>query len=698
MTLGLLTGTQGMLFLSGEFNTWIWSTALVIPFLSLFVSPPRGRLAEWLFRAAFVLPALGLGFMAFKTHNYLFFAILYVVILGVIKAFQLRGASDFLQLYGLVLMLIVAAAVINPGPSFGVLFVPVTLLLILCLAANNLRKGVEKAFLPEHQASVLSRRDLFSGPFVWTALLVSLLAFAGALVLFVGLPRFDPRFFNPDVLSGLSVSGFSEDVDLNSRSQIIQDHSVVMRVHVIKGDVHPPVRLRGLSFATYLSHKWKKYFRPRKPVYFDRKGRYKVVYYSGKQGRTRQVILDITSRVAGNDYRPIFGIPRMQAFELRFDVRFKRSRYLLMTDNLGSVVVVGAGARQITYREYSGLEAVTPGKLRAAGRTYPWWARKYYLQLPKSFSPRITALAHRIAQEYDNPYDKALAIRDFLRTHIHYSLRPPRGSGDPLVEFLFNAKAGPCEFFASAMVMMLRSIGIPARLVTGFYGGTMSRQGDYIDVHASDAHAWAEVFFPGPGFITMDPTPPQVILRRSTGMQNQGIRGVITAVKLWWYRWVVKYSLKKQAVLFLRMLTGDRRIDTNPYAMAARFKALVRRARYLGRGLEPVAWGAIAILLFLLAFFIFLHTFRHTRRAQGRSYFRKAERMLTRRGLARSTGQTPMEFAEIVKSRMPDVYPAFKTLVTIYYKDLFGPGIDHSDKEIIAVLLRRIRTGLRKLK
>jgi len=696
MTTALLLGAQGMLFLSQEFTTWIWVPSMALTLLSPLVQLPQTRPVSRLFLAAFIVPAPVLAWLAWQTGNYLFFAIMYAVVLSVLKSFQLRRANDFLQLYALILLLIVAAAVVNPGPGFGILFVPVSLLLTLCLVANNLRRGVEASFMPEHRADVLARRDIFSRAFVLTATGVSLMSFAGAVALFMAIPRFDPGFFNPAALRGLSVSGFSDDVDLNSRAPIIEDKRVVMRVHIVKGDLHPPIRLRGLSYATYLSGKWHKVYFPRSPVYIDKKGRFIVPYSKDKKLSGPTTILDITSNVWGKQFRPVFGVPDMMSLEIKFSASYKNFRFVLKGDGLGSVVIEGTGHKQIMYREYSRTEDLNPVKLRRAGTNYVWWTKEYFLQQPKDLSPRIRALARRITKDMTTPYDKTMAIRNFLRANIDYSLSPPQGTAAPLVDFLFNEKKGPCEFYATAMVMMLRGIDIPSRIVSGFYGGTPGKYGDLIEIHASDAHSWVEVYFPGHGFITMDPTPPSIIEKRNKINAITGINSLITKAKLWWYRWVVKYSLKKQAALLLSMLTGDKNINTDPYAMATRFKRLIKGfSRSAPAVISRTGIGAGAFLALLLLLYGLFLLFKR-RKKPGRSYFRRAERLLANRGLTRMPGQTPQEFCELVKHRFPVAQGPFEELVDIYYQDLFGHGLKKQQTERIPQILRAIKMALPK--
>ena len=154
------------------------------------------------------------------------------------------------------------------------------------------------------------------------------------------------------------------------------------------------------------------------------------------------------------------------------------------------------------------------GQLREAGQFYPAWVNEKYLQLPDEFSPRIIELADELTTQYDNPYDKATAITKYLRENIGYvdSLPQTPRNKDPLEWMLFENKQAYCVYYASAEVLMLRSLGIPARLAVGFAEGERF-DNEYI-VRKLDAHAWPEVYFPGIGWVEFEPTGSQPALSR----------------------------------------------------------------------------------------------------------------------------------------------------------------------------------------
>jgi transglutaminase-like putative cysteine protease len=186
----------------------------------------------------------------------------------------------------------------------------------------------------------------------------------------------------------------------------------------------------------------------------------------------------------------------------------------------------GTGKDVIAWHAYPALksgetyqvEAVLPnpnqGQLRDAGTEYPDWVRSKYLQLPESFSPRIERLAREITAGAETPFDKTIAVTNYLRTDIEYAPtvpNPPRNK-DTLEWVLFEHKQGYCVYYASAEILMLRSLGVPARMAVGFAQG--DREGNNYTVRRLHAHAWPEVYFPGIGWVEFEPTGNQPSLNR----------------------------------------------------------------------------------------------------------------------------------------------------------------------------------------
>jgi transglutaminase-like putative cysteine protease len=157
----------------------------------------------------------------------------------------------------------------------------------------------------------------------------------------------------------------------------------------------------------------------------------------------------------------------------------------------------------------------TIAQLRSAEETYPDWVTAHYLQLPDDLSPEIAALAKQVTAQAETAYDRAEAITAYLRDNITYASTvesPPEGR-DPLEWFLLDARSGFCNYYATAEVILLRTLGIPARMAVGFTQGELDEADTYV-VRQRDAHAWPEVYFPGLGWVEFEPTGSQAPLVR----------------------------------------------------------------------------------------------------------------------------------------------------------------------------------------
>ncbi len=173
-------------------------------------------------------------------------------------------------------------------------------------------------------------------------------------------------------------------------------------------------------------------------------------------------------------------------------------------------------------------------QLRSAGIQYPQWVKERYLEIPDNIKTDIQDLADKVSGGQDNPFDKASAITDYLRANLQYAtnLPVPPENRDPVLWVLFDYKKGFCNYYASAEVLMLRSVGIPARLAVGFAQGEY-RNGAYI-VRQRDAHAWPEVYFPSVGWVEFEPTVSQDPLVRpiAASQANGTPSGAIPPQKL----------------------------------------------------------------------------------------------------------------------------------------------------------------------
>lgn len=183
---------------------------------------------------------------------------------------------------------------------------------------------------------------------------------------------------------------------------------------------------------------------------------------------------------------------------------------------------VGATIAKNTYQVKSLLPEEDEASLRNAGQNYPDWIIAHYLQLPSILPNRVIELAKGITRNANNPYDKARALETYLRA-IPYSLdipEPPENR-DVVDYFLFDLRRGYCDYYATSMAVMARSVGIPARLVIGYASGNYDNQHDNYIVTEADAHSWVEIYFPGIGWISFEPTGSRPEIARPAGLSPQ---------------------------------------------------------------------------------------------------------------------------------------------------------------------------------
>ena len=165
-----------------------------------------------------------------------------------------------------------------------------------------------------------------------------------------------------------------------------------------------------------------------------------------------------------------------------------------------------------TYEVTSSVSLATAEDLRLAGLDYPTWAIAKYTALPPGLPQRVRDLGRELTADATTPYDKAKAVEAYLKT-LPYSLsiEPPPYNADGVDFFLFEQKTGYSEYFASAMTVLLRTQGVPARMVTGYTVGNQVPERDIYIVTDSHSHGWVEVFFPRYGWISFEPTPGATI-------------------------------------------------------------------------------------------------------------------------------------------------------------------------------------------
>jgi transglutaminase-like putative cysteine protease len=278
----------------------------------------------------------------------------------------------------------------------------------------------------------------------------------------------------------------------------------------------------------------------------------------------------------------------------------------ISVDGLGELATESSLTEGTVYSVLSSRGSASPALLRSASAGPLGDERLPYLQLPRSLPDRVGALARDVTEGSVTTYDKVVAVQDYLRSNYRYALDspvPPEGR-DAVDHFLFDARTGFCEQFASAHAVMLRTLGIPTRVVTGFTPGSRNLFTGYFEVRASDAHAWVEVYFPGYGWYEFDPTfdvPPAEpsraeflpitrVLKFLAGTLRAVIPGGRVAVALAgvsvlaivaWALWTVRRKTTRRLAPVLGQAQDD--VPAGPVALAWRSFEDALAARDLAR-------------------------------------------------------------------------------------------------------------------
>jgi transglutaminase-like putative cysteine protease len=418
-----------------------------------------------------------------------------------IKSFDLKEPWDNLQVFFVSLLQLIIASELTDSIAFGVVFV---LFVVLLVAAMVLSHFVKEGF-PDAAKAIK--------PLSLISFLVLLLTFS----LFITLPRASVRLFGKSHVRGIKTSGFSANMDFGSFGNVKLDPTVVMRI-IMDRDPHVPLYWRGTTFDYFDGVSWRNSLagsRTRRYRSKSGKEQYVLSLYDRKRAVEQKVYLEPL------DSTVIFGLSQIKAVET--------DSFSLLTDSASSVYLPGSMSRSIQYTVVS-----------IPADSYPGVAGERYLQLPAGIG-RLGDLARRVVEGSGTAAGKAAAIERYLQKNYTYSLstsRPVKGMS-AIEDFLFGSKKGYCEHYATSMVLMLRFLGIPARIVNGFHGGEKNEYGGYIIVRESDAHSWVEALIDG-RWTRFDPTPAVAAARPSS------FSLFLDSLGMNWSRYVVGFSSRDQ--------------------------------------------------------------------------------------------------------------------------------------------------------
>jgi len=314
--------------------------------------------------------------------------------------------------------------------------------------------------------------------------------------------------------------------------------------------------------------------------------------------------------------------------------------------------------------------------------------RERALQLPPGAAPRARALAERIRAESGSDEEVLQRTLGFFSNRpFFYTLSPPLLGNDPVDEFLFQTQRGFCEHFASAFVFLMRAAEVPARVVTGYHGGALNPVGDYVIVRQADAHAWAEVWLDGRGWVRVDPTATVSPQRLAEGLAaavpaddpvpllaREDVAWLRHALYRWdalanaWNQWVLGYNPERQRSFLARV------------------------------GFDDATWRTLAMILLgmtclvLLALTgLLLFSLRAQRNDPVQRAWQVFCRKLARRGAARHPTEGPVDYAERIRRQFPQVAEEVRMISELYVRLRYGRTPCQEDLQRLKLLVAGFR-------
>jgi transglutaminase-like putative cysteine protease len=439
-----------------------------------------------------------------------------LLILLAIKLLEEKKVRDYMQIYAVTLLLLSGSGLLSLNLIFFAFYCGLILLLTISAILLTYYAQDPELVLPVNTITKI----------VTKSLLIPLLAIPLTFLMFVILPRTPYPLLNFLNRPDKARTGFTDHVRLGAVSDIQEDSTVVLRANMERIEDNE-LYWRGIVLEYFDGKGWaslQKQPAPRSfPGRLGGKGVRQTIYLE-PYGNTYLFSLDRPLFVAG------------QNVKRSHDLTYSSAGYIDTRLKYDAISVLGDSLWEDNIDE------------------------EKYLQIPKNLSQRIKKLAKDMAADSK---DKTVeAIFTYLRSNdFKYSLKGLPVSKNPLEDFLFETKSGNCEFFASALAVMLRLNGIPARLVGGYRGGYYNDVGQYYLVPQKYAHAWVEAYVKPKGWIRLDPTPsmPDSSASLGSGVSFEKLTILMDTLNYYWYVLVINYNLEKQFSILLKLRSELRR-------------------------------------------------------------------------------------------------------------------------------------------
>jgi len=606
-----------------------------------------------------------------------------VMLLG-IKVLTLQQRRDYRHLYAISLMAILASASLTTDVWYVPIFLLYLLAAIWTLLLYHLTQETEENSAVVTLTSTAACQATFPSRithrFFWLTNGTAALTVVLTLAIFFLIPRIGAGVLQKTTGEALRTTGFSGRVDLGTIGAVKQDPQIVMRVELPDQPAIEKDRLylRGLAYDRYNGRSWSNSGTRRRSLSLVADGTFLTrpagTHTSDSLSRTihQDILLEAL------DTAVLFAAPFAE---------FVNGEFLTMqTDLMSGLHLPFPPSSRIRYSVTSQIPQLVAGDRTASVLVYPDSIRSHYLQVPMG-SQQVADLAQRISRQATTPFEQTLAIQQHLLENYLYSIEADTATlSHPLEEFLFTRKTGYCEHYATAMVVMLRSIGIPARLVTGFLATEWNEYGGYFTIRQRDAHAWVEVYFPHSGWITMDPTPTVSTAAGTSRWESLSRFG--ESVQLQWDRLFVHYGAKDQLAVVHGVREGSdalrERVSRWVSSLSAPISQVLSRLTRMARTFQPgmlalatamVVMG-LALLLLLLRDRIRLWVTTHLPISRPQlaivQLYCCMLRTVERHGVSKPPATTASEFARLIEQKWRAAGPIVINVTALYHQGRFS--------------------------
>ncbi|HWR15388.1 MAG TPA: DUF3488 and transglutaminase-like domain-containing protein [Terriglobales bacterium] len=577
----------------------------------------------------------------------------------VVKLFSVQRERDHVYLALLSFLAVLAASVLTVDTAFLGAFCVFVLLAVNTFVSMEIRRSLSKA---RHRGSTppTAKGDqrLWASLASSGGLIVLGILIASAGFFFV-LPRFSAGYLSAYAPKSDFVTGFGDQVNLGAIGRIQQTDQVVMHVDIY-GTPPRDLKWRGVALTVFDGRTWTNQANAMES-YDSPSGRYAMRAIQVRNGNLPS-LTENPRHIRLLRYRVIMepigtNVLFLAPVPVEVGGRFRE----IGIDQAGSITNTDRSRMTESYEAVSQVSELDPAAVSGNG-PYPNDVTMMYLQLP-AVDPRVRELARQVTAGLRSDTEKAAAIEQYLRENFTYTLQLPEAvPKDPIAHFLFERKRGHCEYFASAMAVMLRSIGIPSRLVNGFRNGELNDiTGSYI-VRAKNAHTWVEVYSTKAGWISFDPTPADTLGAPTTFSR---LRLYFDAAQSFWREWVINYDFSHQRELTVTTVTKAQRtaFDFRRW-IRAKYRALINDARGISVRIshDPRGWAALAVLVVVGGFLLWnsrwlVRTLKQVgiARRPGRSpqaaasiWYSRMLKTVARRGYLKPATQTPSEFVKTI--------------------------------------------------